>query len=193
VKTVFNDYEGRVVPFIEDDDGELLIPVTVAAGSMGLEVNSLRKLIRENTKDFSGLRLRGTSGSSNWGTSGTALGNCNTSGVAIKEFLRANREVFKAKNVRGDMLLLTEDDYLTACVLCRTDVGRESRRNFVKWQKERARRGYVSMEQFQMLASQLAGLQEQVRQLSDPLRQQASAGQTLSLHRHTQDIRNLVN
>lgn len=150
MKTVFMQYEGRTVPFIEVTGGaELLIPIAPAAGSIGFGVRALRDLMQNNPLDFSGLRLRGSSSSSK----------------ELEDFLRQNKEVFGIERLRGDMLLLNEDEYLMACVLSRTDVGRTSRRNFVRWQKERALRGCVPLAQFMEVVAQLTAVTERVEQL----------------------------
>ena len=170
-------YEDRSFAFVEDEtsDSKLLTTVAVVAPSIGLEVGSLRAMIRNNREEFEVPRL-------------SAISN------PAKEFIVAHRKEFGITRLRDDVILLTEDDYLMACAMSRTDVGRAARKHYVQWQKERARRGYVSMEQFLKLGEELASLRLEMNQLGESLKLQASAaGQTLSLHRHTKDIRNLVN
>lgn len=157
------------IPLMEADDGTLYCTTQVLTAALGINRTSLHKLHERHKAEFSGLMLTDSQHKTE------ELPGLNVTDSKAKAFLQEHRSEFGLRRLRADTRLWSEDDMILIACLSRSPGGLEFRRGVVQLIKSNARRGTVSMEQYE---ADLANLQGQLQELKDMFLQSEAARQT---------------
>lgn len=158
------------MPMLEDDNGELFCTSETLCESLGITKESLRQYSKRYADELSGLSVNEFN---------------------AKEFIAENKEKLGIQRLRKDLHIWTENDMLIIAMLAKSDVSKEFRWELLKFIKTNARRGYVSQEQYQYLATRLDKLEAAVEYAKPVLEEYASAaGMALVAQKRTKGLRN---
>jgi hypothetical protein len=158
-----------LMPMMEDENGTLYCTSSSLCQALQINESTLRSVYERHSDEFSEL----------------SVSNCNA-----KEFLQGNRASFGIQRVRDDLRIWTEDDMLMFAVLSKSNLSKEFRKDFIKFMKMNARRGYVSREEYEALATRFSDLEDHINYIMPSLKASASAaGVSLSAHRKTKGLR----
>jgi hypothetical protein len=123
-------------------------------------------------------------------------------------FLKDLKEALGLKYTRSDVRLLTDADFLYLSAHVQSEQAINLNQSYFAFIIQQTRESMVSREEYMALKihydkleeqnakmeERLSRLEAEKAELAQPLRAQASAaGQTLSLHRYTKEVRNLPN
>ena len=172
MKKVRWDFQGLHVPMMEDSNGNLYCTFKQLSDALQCPEATIRAMRRRRANEFSGF----------------CVSKCNAISD-IREFLEQNRIEFGLRYVRDDMAIWTEDDMIMAAVMIKNTVGKEFRKNLVKFIKENARKGYVHESEFN---SRMTEMNQKIDNLAAYLNANASeAGRKLNAQKQTKHLRSI--
>ena len=169
MKLVKWQFQGLVMPMIQDESGELYCTSKAICEALGVCEETLRTVYNRHREEFSSL----------------SVSNCNA-----KDFLKENSEEFGVKRVRADMRLWTEDDMLGFGFFLKSDEAREYRRQLRQFIKANAMVNTVSREEHEQLKGRLEYIENLLRDSMPAVHSTASmAGRMLRTQRDNKHLR----
>jgi hypothetical protein len=169
MKLVRWQFQGLVMPMIQDENGELYCTSKAICEALGVCEETLRYVYNTHKEEFSSL----------------SVGNSNA-----KEFFLEHKTELGIKRVRSDIRLWTEDDMLGFGFFLKSDEAREYRRQLRQFIKTNAMVNTVSREEHEQLKGRLEYIEELLKGSMPAVHSTASmAGRLLRTQRDNKHLR----